>query len=71
MCILRAISDFEKFLSFIAASTWRARTRLMAVVVTSSRMPSSLNQLSKDDPMFSFSYAASFSLPPNRQHILS
>ena len=34
--ILRAISALEKFFSFIAAPTCRARTRLMAVAVTSS-----------------------------------
>jgi ligand-binding sensor domain-containing protein len=36
----------------VGASTCRAKTRLIAAAVTSSRIPSSLSQLSKDDPMF-------------------
>jgi hypothetical protein len=39
---------------FIAASSWRARTRPIAVAVTSSWMPSSRSQLSNDAPTFFF-----------------
>ncbi len=37
----------------IAVRTWRANTRLIALMATSCLMPSSYNQLSKDVPMFS------------------
>ena len=52
--ILRAISALENCLSFMAASTCRARTRLIALAVTSAYMPSSRSQLSQDDPICFF-----------------
>jgi len=45
---------FRKVFSFMAASTSRAGTRLIAAALTSSQILSSRNQRSKDDLMFFF-----------------
>lgn len=48
VCIRRVISALEKRSAFLAASIWRARTRLIAVPVTSSE--SALNSASSPAP---------------------